>query len=155
MSGTHVFSELFIHLNWHCHRDQPLIIPSIEPQLFDNLMDRCRQTKGVHLLAVNGTPTHVHMAFQIEPFVLLSKFVGELKGGSSSALNKRFGRIALQWQRGYGAVSFSKKQTPWIVDYIAGQKEHHRAGGTRLNTTLEIGEGFVEHEYQEDGVGES
>jgi len=150
MSGSHVFSEIYIHLNWHCHRDQPLITPAIEPHLFSVLEARCRATKGVHFLGVNGTPTHVHLAFEMEPFVLLSKFVGELKGGSASSINKELRRIGLQWQRGYGAVSFTRKQTPWILDYIAGQKEHHQIAGSRINDTLEIGQGFIEEDYVED-----
>jgi hypothetical protein len=41
----------------------------------------------------------------------------------------------LEWQRGFGVVSFGKKQLPWVLQYIARQKEHHAAG--RLQPRLE------------------
>ena len=34
----------------------------------------------------------------------------------------------LEWQRGYGVVSFGKKHLDWVQNYIANQKEHHAAG---------------------------
>jgi hypothetical protein len=34
----------------------------------------------------------------------------------------------LQWQRGFGVVSFGKKQLPWVRAYIRNQKEHHASG---------------------------
>lgn len=135
--SSHVFNQIFLHVTWHCHDNQPMITPAIEPMLFQALEERCHTTKGVHFLAVNGTPTHVHLAFQMEPFVLLSKFIGELKGGSASTVNTLQKRIALKWQRGYGVVSFSQKHAPWVLDYIANQKEHHRVAGAALNPILE------------------
>jgi hypothetical protein len=37
----------------------------------------------------------------------------------------------LEWQRGFGVVSFGKKQLPWVLDYIANQKEHHALSRTK------------------------
>ena len=34
----------------------------------------------------------------------------------------------LQWQSGYGVVSFGTKDLPWVSDYIRNQKEHHASG---------------------------
>jgi len=31
----------------------------------------------------------------------------------------------LDWQTGYGAVSFGTKDMDWVVNYIRNQKEHH------------------------------
>lgn len=147
--SSHVFSEIFIHLNWHCLYDKPMINTSVEPALFKFMEEHCRQVKGIHMLAVNGTPTHVHLAFQMEPFVTLSDFVGKIKGASSFEINKAVGRKSLQWQRGCGAVSFSKRQSRSIVEYIERQKEHHgyKAGGG-LNQTLEIS-GVYDDQYDQ------
>jgi hypothetical protein len=35
----------------------------------------------------------------------------------------------LYWQRGYGVVSFGKRNLPWVSQYIAQQKEHHARQG--------------------------
>jgi hypothetical protein len=35
----------------------------------------------------------------------------------------------LQWQTGYGVVSFGTKDLPWVREYIRNQRQHH-AGAT-------------------------
>ena len=53
-----------------------------------------------------------------------------MKGASSHEFGK-----SLQWQKGYGIVSFGTKDLPWIIAYINGQKERHRTG--RISERLE------------------
>jgi putative transposase len=126
--SSHVFHEIYLHLNWHTKDDHPILQGSIEELTHKLLADKARAVKGVLLHALNGTDTHVHLAVQIEPFVLVSDLVQELKGASAHEVNKRQGHKALEWQRGYGAVSFGRKNLPWIIDYIDHQREHHAAG---------------------------
>ena len=80
---------------------------------------------GVYLHGINGTETHVHLAISIEPHVTISEMVKNLKGGSAHDVNAKLNRKLLVWQRGYGVVSFGKNNLPWVLDYIARQKEHH------------------------------
>lgn len=75
------------------------------------------------------------MAINIEPYVTISELVGELKGFSSHEFNKRERMKRLEWQRGFGVVSFGARNLPWVQDYIARQKEHHSTG--RLEERLE------------------
>jgi len=133
--SSHVFHEIYLHINWHTKHDQPLLDAQLEPQVHACLKMRCIHTKGVYFHAVGGTEDHVHLAVSIEPQVTISALVGELKGGSSFDMNKQAGSKVLEWQRGFGVVSFGKKQLPWVLDYIARQKEHHRGG--RVHERLE------------------
>jgi len=110
----HTYSEIFVHYNWHCIR---------------------RKLRGVHFLGVGGTSNHVDLVVQIEPYVGISEFVGRVKGANSHEINKRFGRDTLAWQRGYGVVSFAKKNLAWVLRYVQSQEEHHQAGS--INETLE------------------
>src|SRR5688500_6051876 len=131
MSG-HVFHEIYLHLNWHVKDSRPLLTDALEPAVYAFLSERCRKVGGVFLHGVNGTPTHLHMAINIEPHVCISDLVGDLKGACSHEINKQFRMKRLQWQRGFGVVSFGKKQLPWVLRYIANQKEHHAKGTTQL-----------------------
>jgi REP element-mobilizing transposase RayT len=126
--AAHVFHEIYLHLTWHTKDDSPLLIPSLEPVVHNVLTSRCHQTKGAYLHAINGTSTHVHLAVNIEPHVTISEFVGELKGYSAYEVNQQERRKRLEWQRGYGVVSFGRKQLSWVQEYIARQKEHHATG---------------------------
>jgi REP element-mobilizing transposase RayT len=126
--SSHVFHEIYLHLNWHTKDDHPILCGELEELAHTLLSDKARSIKGAFLHQLGGTDTHVHLAVQIEPFVLISDLVQELKGASAREVNKRTGHKALEWQRGYGAVSFGLKNLPWIVDYVAGQREHHAGG---------------------------
>src|SRR5579871_5287997 len=128
--SRHVFHEIYLHFNWHTKNDQPLLDAHLEPPVHGNLKQRCIHTKGVYFHAVGGTETHIHLAINIEPHVCISDLVGELKGGCSFDMNKLAGSKSLEWQRGFGVVSFGKKQLPWVREYIARQKDHHRRGST-------------------------
>ena len=46
-----------------------------------------------------------------------------MKGASSHEFGK-----ALQWQNGYGIVSFGTRDLPWVMAYVTNQKEHHSRG---------------------------
>jgi REP element-mobilizing transposase RayT len=142
--SSHCFSEIFLHLNWHCLSDRPLIVPAVEPVLHKFLKHYCMETPGVFHHGSGGTADHVHMLIRIEPNVLISDFVGKLKGASSFEINKAFGKSSLNWQRGYGVVSFAKRNLPGLAEYVAHQKEHH-AGGT-VRPTLEIHDAVDEEE---------
>jgi putative transposase len=74
--------------------------------------------------------THVHIALSVPPTLTISEFVGQLKGRSSHDVNEAMGQRAkmLQWQIGYGVVSFGTRDLAWIVEYVRNQREHHARG---------------------------
>ena len=98
--------------------------------LYDLFQEYCRKSEGVYFFGVGGTETHVHLLVQAEPTVRPSEFAGRIKGFSAHELNERMGMKALKWQRGYGIVSFAKKNLPGLSSYVERQKEHHAAGTT-------------------------
>jgi hypothetical protein len=61
---------------------------------------------------------------------LISDFIGQLKGGSSHDVNQAMGRgqKVLEWQTGYGVVSFGTRDLEWVKEYIRNQREHHARG---------------------------
>ena len=135
--SSHVYHEIYLHLNWHVKDDHPSLTGQVEPVAHRTITERCRLARGVYLHGINGTANHVHLAINIEPFVTISELVKELKGGSSHDVNQELGRKALNWQRGYGVVSFGRRNLPWVLEYIARQKEHHASERTadRLERT--------------------
>jgi REP element-mobilizing transposase RayT len=85
------YSEINLHVVWHCKLSSPLLTPQVEP--------------------------------------LAHRFLRKLKGGASHDVNQQFGRQkVLEWQAGYGVVSFGTRDLPWVVDYIRNQREHHSRG---------------------------
>ena len=74
----------------------------------------------------------MHLAVSIPPTLTISDWIGELKGGSSHDVNQEAGKRqkVLQWQAGYGVVSFGTKDLEWVKAYIRSQREHHLRGRT-------------------------
>ena len=78
------------------------------------------------LLAIGGTGDHVHLAVTVPPTLLVSEWIGELKGASAHYMNHTLAnRKVIEWQSGYGVVSFGTKAMPWVVRYVENQREHH------------------------------
>jgi putative transposase len=74
-------------------------------------------------------PDHVHLAVTIPPTVGISDWIGGLKGASTHHINHEIcNRKILQWQSGYGVLSFGTKDLPWVIAYIQNQKAHHSNG---------------------------
>lgn len=126
MSST--YSEINLHITWHTKRNIPLIKPEIEARLFKYLKHKIIETSDVYFHAVGGIENHIHLAVSVPPTLLISDWIGKLKGGSSYEINKTSNHKLLEWQRGYGIVSFGTKDLKWVVDYVLNQKEHHKTG---------------------------
>lgn len=121
-----VYSEINLHITWHTKRNDPVLTPEIESRVHHYLEHTTRQTKNVFFHAVNGTQDHVHLVASVPPSLLVSEWIGKLKGGSSFYINHEIvNRKLLDWQEGYGVVSFGTRDLPWVISYVEKQKEHH------------------------------
>ena len=54
-TSTHVYSEIYIHLNWHCAKDSPMIFPTMKDPLYGFLENYCQKTKGIQYLGLGGS----------------------------------------------------------------------------------------------------
>jgi putative transposase len=132
------YSEINLHYTWHTKESAPLLTPEVEEMVFAALREKATKLGGICIHELGAIPTHIHMALSMEPTWKPSELVGELKGYSSHEVNRRLGlgRKLLQWQSGYGVVSFGTKDLPWVCEYVRNQKEHHASGNVheRLET---------------------
>ena len=62
-----------------------------------------------------------------------------MKGAVAYKANRHFARQVLEWQRGYGVVTFSKRHLDTLVQYARNQKKHH-AEGTTIDLLEQWGE---------------
>ena len=77
-------------------------------------------------MAINGMPDHVHLLIGLNPDIALSDLVRDVKAASSRLINDdRWVRGHFNWQRGYGAFSYSKSQVSRVAKYIEEQEQHH------------------------------
>jgi len=102
----------------------------IENRLYHYLTHKIIETPGARLHAIGGIETHIHIATSLPPNLLVSEWIGKLKGASSYYINHEVESKSLEWQRGYGIVTFGTKDLQWVIEYINNQKAHHKSGRT-------------------------
>jgi putative transposase len=125
-----VYPEFNLHIVWHVKNSATVLVDEVENRCHHYLEHRALQSPGVFVHAVGGTENHVHMAVSVPPTLLISEWIGQLKGSSSHQINHEIcNRKVLEWQDGYGVVSFGTKDLPWVINYIKNQKQHHARGG--------------------------
>ena len=125
--STRAYSEISLHFNWHVKGNLPIITAEMEPPLYKYIRGYSLQSKGLIFHELGGTETHVHIAVTIPPTLLISDWIGKVKGSSSHYVNHELvNRKVLDWQTGYGVVGFGTKDLQWVVNYIRNQKEHHQ-----------------------------
>jgi putative transposase len=124
------YSEINLHITWHTKESQPLLIPKVEAVVHHYLRGRCINTEGAFIHEIGGIETHVHLCLSLAPTILISELIGQLKGSSSHEANQKLGdaRKVLEWQAGYGVVSFGTKDLTWVKAYVRDQRRRHARG---------------------------
>ena len=89
--------------------------------------------KGVKIIEAEICPEHVHMLVEIPPKIAVSKFMGYLKGKSSTMLYEQFGELKYKyrnrefWCKGYYVDTVGKNESR-IAEYIKKQLEEDKLG---------------------------
>jgi len=122
------YYRLFYHFVWGTKNREPSILPEFESELHSIIAAKAIELGGI-VHAVGGVKEHVHLAVTVPPKISLSRFIGEVKGNSSHAINHAvFPHHNFYWQNEYGVLSFGEKNLASVVNYIRNQKEHHAQG---------------------------
>ena len=131
------YSEIHLHIVWHTKNNIPLLNTTVEPMAHRFVKKRIVETVGAFVHEIGGIEDHVHVVVTIPPTLLISDWVGKLKGGSAHDVNQEAGKLqkVLQWQAGYGVVSFGTGDLEWFRAYVRNQRENHRSA--RIHDRLE------------------
>jgi putative transposase len=124
------YSEINLHFVWHTKLSMPLLTSPVETFVHRYLRGKLIALPGAYIHEIGGTENHVHIAVSVFPTIQISELVGQLKGAAAHEANRAFGHgnKILEWQTGYGVVSFGTANLPWVIGYIRHQREHHAAG---------------------------
>jgi putative transposase len=123
---ANTFTSLHYHLVFSAKNRPPWLAADSQQRIWEYLGGIARDYHKA--LQVGGIEDHVHIVLGAPPTMAVSKAAQLLKGGSCKWLHDHFPALAgFAWQDGYGAFSVSKSQVPEVVEYVANQREHHRA----------------------------
>ena len=124
MPGTH--SNILFHIIFSTKRRYPLIHDQLEVDLYKYITGII-SSEGGQVLAINGTPDHIHLVIRLKPTHIIPDLLRRIKANSSKWINDHR-RIdgKFSWQTGYGIFSISESQLGKVISYIQNQKVHHR-----------------------------
>ena len=89
--------------------------------------------KGVNLIQGELCPDHVHMLVEIPPKIAVSKFMGYLKGKSTTMIYEQFPELKYKyrnrefWCKGYYVDTVGKNERR-IAEYIKKQLDEDKLG---------------------------
>lgn len=118
------FYKLYYHIIWGTKNREHLIIPEIEKLLKWYIPKRIFEQESV-LMAIGMVEEHLHLLASISPKTSIADFVNKIKGSSSHYINTTIEEKSFYWQAGYGILSLSEKNIPFVKEYIENQKIKH------------------------------
>ena len=120
------FSQIYIQVVFAVKGRESLISKQWEEELYKYITGII-SNKGQKLIAINGMSDHIHILIGMKPSCCLSDLVREIKKSSNAFINeKKFTNFKFEWQKGYGAFSYSHSSLDNVIAYIQNQKEHHK-----------------------------
>ena len=123
---ANTYTQLFIQIVFAVKGRQSLI-PKKHRDTMQKYMTAVIQNDNHKLLSVFCMPDHTHLLVGLNPDISISGMVQDVKRASTNFINeKKLTNTHFNWQKGFGAFSYSKKQVPDVINYILGQEEHHK-----------------------------
>ncbi|PTX97387.1 transposase [Verrucomicrobia bacterium LW23] len=119
-------SQLLVHMIFSTKGRHPWIDKSIQPELWSYLSAIPKRYDGF-TIQTGGTEDHIHILFTLSRKMCVADMAMHSKTASSKWLKSRGDAYApFQWQKGYGAFSVSKSESPKVKQYILNQETHHK-----------------------------
>ncbi len=128
------------HSKWNC-KYHIVFAPKYRRKIFygkykreiGRILRQLCEWKDVKIVEAEVCSDHIHMLLEIPPKYSVSKFVGYLKGKSSTMLYEQFGELKYKyrnrefWCKGY-YVDTAGKNTERIAEYIRNQLAEDQLG---------------------------
>ena len=128
------------HSKWNC-KYHIVFAPKYRRKVFygehkvaiGQILRKLCEWKGVNIVEAEVCPDHIHMLLEIPPKYAVSKFMGYLKGKSSTMLYEQFGELKYKyrnrefWCKGYYVDTVGKNETR-TAEYIRKQLEEDMLG---------------------------
>lgn len=130
------YAEINLHLTWHTKDNYPFVTNRLKPDLYAFIKNRVVEDRQAYFHAVGGIADHVHLAASFFPPLEIDNWIGQIKGASSHEFGK-----ALQWQSGYGVVSFGTRDLIWVFPTFTIKKNATAQAGSRIGSSVIAGTG--------------
>ncbi len=123
---ANTYSQAYFQLVFAVRNREALIHQSWKGQL-EKYITTIIQYHGHKLIAIGTMPDHIHILIGYKLTHKIPDLVEEIKTSTNAWINKQgFLKYKFDWQKGYGAFTYSRSQIDRVAKYILRQEEHHR-----------------------------
>jgi REP element-mobilizing transposase RayT len=123
---ANTYTQIHIHCVFAVKYRKAMVDKSFKEELYEYITGIIQQ-RGHKMLAIGGTSNHIHIFFGLRVNESLSDLMQAVKRNSSLWINQNHKtQSKFEWQKGFGAFSYSKSHVSAVVNYIKRQEEHHR-----------------------------
>lgn len=121
------YRQLFYHIVFRPKNNVPAIPVEKEEMLYRYIWGFAKEKKAI-LYRIGGMPDHIHMFVDIPPTIAISDFMRDMKTATSLFLRDHRVDFPLfdGWAKSYCVLSYSYHEKEKVINYISGQKEHHK-----------------------------
>ena len=120
------YHQMYVQTVFAVKYREAVIGKSWKPDLLAVMGNLINET-GCKNIIVNGVEDHVHCFFGLLPSVSVSDVMQSVKAKSSKWVNES-GLLPhrFEWQKGFGAFTYSRSHIDRVFKYIQNQEAHHQ-----------------------------
>lgn len=123
---ANTYTQCYFHLVFAVKNRTALIKKEWKDEL-EKYITGIVQNHRHKMLAIYAMPDHLHILIGYNVNQLIPDLVEEIKTSSNLWIKeKRLSKFRFEWQKGYGAFTYSHSQIDNVVKYILHQEEHHK-----------------------------
>jgi len=122
---SHTFSRQFVHIVFGIKNLNSSIPTKHQSSLYGYITGIIKRLGGF-LIARSGTSNHIHLLVNTPTSMAISKFLCQLKAGSSKWIHQKGGsNLNFDWEDGFAAFSVSLESIPKVKQYFLREESRH------------------------------
>lgn len=123
---ANTYTQFYVHLVFTPKNRDALIQKRWKNEL-EKYITGIIQNYGHKMLSIASMPDHIHIFIGYNVNQLVPKLVEQIKTSTNDWIKKNnLSRFKFEWQKGYGAFTYSRSDMDNVVKYISNQEEHHK-----------------------------
>jgi REP element-mobilizing transposase RayT len=129
---ANTYTQCYFHLVFAVKNRKALIKKEWKSEL-EKYITGIVQNHKHKMLAIGSMHDHIHILIGYNINQLIPDLVEVIKTSSNSWIKeRRLSEFKFEWQKGYGAFTYSRSQIDDVIKYILSQEEHHTKRSFRL-----------------------
>ena len=123
---ANTYTQCYFHLVFAVKNRDALIKKEWKDEM-EKYITGIAQAHRHKMLAIGSMPDHIHILIGYNVNELIPDLVEEIKTSSNAWIReRRLSKFKFEWQKGYGAFTYSRSQIDKVIKYILSQERHHK-----------------------------